>query len=110
MRPARHGLPSFLTVLKRLGPAGAGMMSFPMAGWTLSLDIPAGVPDLGPLLAELDDLVVTAGGRVYLAKDSVLSPGLVARMYPQLEAWQRVRRRVDPAGIMRSDLARRLAI
>ena len=100
---------SFLAVLKTMGGAGKGHLSFPMRGFTLALDFPtrAGVREL---MAELEAITLEHRGRVYLAKDSCLSPDGFARMYPALPELRKVLARVDPEGVFESDLSRRLRI
>lgn len=107
---ASSGVPSFLAVLKRFGTGTPGPLSFSQEGWTLALDFPLGPPDLPALLDRLDVTVTDAGGRVYLAKDARLRPEFFRAMYPRLRDFASVCRRVDPDGLLASDLSRRLGI
>ncbi len=100
---------SCLNVLKRFGPANDAPLSFPMPGWTLTVDF-AITEGLDSLCNTLDELVLAAGGRNYLAKDSRLTAGTFAKMYPRLEEFLAVREAVDPEHVFTSDLARRLKI
>lgn len=105
---ARSGVGSFLAVLKRMGPENPGFLSFPTEGWTLALDLPARSGDLPRLLHRVDEKVIAAGGRHYLAKDCHLMPWAVRAGYPQLERWRSIRAEMDPLDRWISDLARRL--
>ena len=108
-RLGAEGVPMFLVVLKRFGPA-AGLLSFPMPGYTLALDVPMQGQALLETLRGLDRWVISKGGRVYLAKDASTSGDSFRAMYPGLDEWLRVKRNVDPQDRFSSDLSRRLGI
>ena len=108
-RLSAEKVPSFLAVLKRFGPGNDGMLSFPRAGWTLAFDTPT-MPGLDRLFDELDEIVLAAGGNIYLAKDSRVRPELLPEMYPRLDEWREARAKLDPDGRFTSDMARRLRL
>jgi decaprenylphospho-beta-D-ribofuranose 2-oxidase len=106
---AAVGQASFLAVLKRLGRQSFGLLSFPMAGYTLALDFPATPVNLA-LLDRIDAIMLDHGGRLYLAKDARAAPATVAAGYPRLEAFRAVRRRYALDARFSSLLSQRLAL
>jgi decaprenylphospho-beta-D-ribofuranose 2-oxidase len=107
---ASSRISSPLSVLKSLGSRSQGLLGFPMQGWTLAVDIPANTIGLEKVLNEIDEIVLIAGGRVYLTKDSRIPSGMIGKMYPGLQYWQRLKRRFDPGNFWQSDQSRRLKI
>lgn len=100
---------SALNVLKRFGDGNAAPLSFPMRGWTLCVDLPIR-RGLHALCEELDELVLDAGGRHYLAKDSRTTAEAIQRGYPRIDEWRKIRAAVDPHGVFVSDMSRRLRL
>lgn len=91
---AASGMGSFLAVLKQFGtPASRGMLSFPEPGTTLALDFPNQGPRLHALFAQLDRIVLDAGGRLYPAKDGRMSAAVFKAGYPR---WTEFASYVDP--------------
>ena len=105
----RSGHYSFLNVFKLFGEPNRAPLSYPMAGWNVCVDFP--IRDgLSAFLTRLDRQVLEFGGRLYVAKDSRTTAATFHAMYPRLDEWIAVRRRVDPDGVFASDLARRLEL
>jgi FAD/FMN-containing dehydrogenase len=97
---------SMLSVLKTFGDLPSpGLLSFPMPGATLALDFPDRGGPTRRLLTELETIVVDAGGRLYPAKDALMSIAAFRQGYPARSAFLR---HIDPA--MSSGFARRVGL
>ena len=99
----------FLNVLKRLGKESGGTLSFPREGYTFAIDFPVreGTP---ALLRRLDAMVIDAGGRIYLGKDSYTDAATFRTMYPAVEGWLATKAKYDPQGVFTSNLGRRVGL
>ncbi|MDN3565826.1 FAD-binding oxidoreductase [Paeniroseomonas aquatica] len=106
---ASAGAASFLAVLKVMGAQGRGMLSFGMPGYSLALDIPSR-PGSEAVFAALERITRDAGGRIYLAKDSVMSSDGFNAMYSEAGAFRALRERIDPQRRLASDMSRRLKL
>ena len=105
----RSGHYSFLNVFKLFGPGNQAPLSFPIPGWNVCVDFPIKA-GLNEFFTELDERVLEFGGRLYTAKDSRTTAETFHAMYPRIDEWLAVRRRVDPDGVFASDMARRLEL
>jgi FAD/FMN-containing dehydrogenase len=99
----------FLNVLKRLGKESGGVLSFPCEGYTFAIDFPIR-RDTVTLLHRLDAMVLDAGGRVYLGKDSYVEAATFRAMYPAVERFLAIKAKHDPNGVFTSDLGRRVGL
>jgi decaprenylphospho-beta-D-ribofuranose 2-oxidase len=109
-RLSRTGRSSFLAVLKSFGDRGQGLLSFPRKGYTLALDIPMKGPEMVEFIHELDEIVLSYGGKIYLAKDSLMTSETFHEMYPEVIRFRKIKAEIDPNGIFSSSMARRLKI
>lgn len=106
----RSGAASFLAVLKSCGAADGGLLSYLEPGHTLALDIPYHPRSVPDLCRRLDRILLDHSGRLYLAKDSLMSAETFRAMYPRMDEFLTVKRRVDPAGRFVSAQARRVGL
>jgi len=105
---AGSGEGTFLCVVKDFGREGRGLLSFPRPGLTLSVDVPVRGERTQALVDRLNEVVLEAGGRVYLAKDAFTRPEHFRVMERRLAAFLDMRRKWDPEGRLASAQSVRL--
>ena len=108
-RVSDAGKGSFLSVLKKMGPANGNLLSFPADGYTLALDFKREA-SLFPLLDELDAMVLDHGGHIYLAKDARMRETVFKAGYPDWERFLSVKQQVDPNMRFRSAQSDRIGL
>jgi decaprenylphospho-beta-D-ribofuranose 2-oxidase len=103
----RLGGASPLCVIKDCGPEGQGLLSFPLEGTSIAVDM-AVTARTPKIVAELNQMVIGAGGRIYLTKDRFTSAEDFRRMEPRLPRFEAARATYDPARLLRSAQSVRL--
>lgn len=90
-----NGHASFLAVLKIFGE-DESLISFPMKGYTLALDLPVR-KNLFPFLDELDELVLQYKGRIYLSKDARMHSKMFFETYPNAQKFMSILGKYNPS-------------
>lgn len=97
----KSGAASPLCVIKDCGPEGVGMLSFPLKGISIAVDIPVRY-DTQHVIDQLNAFVIDHGGRIYLAKDSFTRANDFAKMDRRIDGFMAVREKWDPKRSFRS--------
>jgi FAD/FMN-containing dehydrogenase len=108
-RATTRGPAPFLCVIKDCGGEGEGLLSFPRPGLSVALDLPAD-PGIQDVVDALNETVIAAGGRIYLAKDAFTRPEHFRSLELRLPEFERIRRRYDPEGYLASAQSVRLGL
>lgn len=100
---------SFLSVLKAFKKSNENLLSFPMEGYTLALDFKL-YDGLFKLLDNLDEIVLSYGGRIYLTKDSRMSEKIFKQSYPNWEEFNEIRQQFGADKTFQSNQSKRLGL
>ena len=96
-----------LCVIKDCGPEGKGVLSFPLEGTSIAVDM-AVAPGLQRIVDSLNEFVIAAKGRIYLSKDRFTRADHFQAMEPRLPAFLALREKWDPKRRLRSAQSQRL--
>jgi decaprenylphospho-beta-D-ribofuranose 2-oxidase len=88
-------------VIKDCGPEGKGLLSFPLEGTSIAIDM-AVSPDIQRIVDRLNEFVIAAKGRVYLTKDRFTRADHFRAMEPRLDAFLAAREKWDKGRRLRS--------
>jgi hypothetical protein len=107
----RNGLPSYAGVLKRHRP-DKFLLTHAVDGYSLALDFRVNRGNRARLLrlaAEMDKIVLEAGGRFYFAKDSTLRRAEVNSYLgaKTVQKFKTLKKKLDPENILQTDLYKR---
>lgn len=110
----RAGLPPYLGVFKKHRPDNF-LLTHAVDGYSLALDYRVTVKNrekLWALTRQLDEIVLAAGGRFYLAKDATLCRENAQRYLGDatIERIRMLKNQYDPEGLLQTDLARRIGL
>lgn len=103
------GMGSFLAVLKLYGSHNQNWLCFPMEGYSLAIDFKM-QEGLIPFIEQLTDEVVNLGGRVYLAKDALLTKEQFEKSYPNGDKFRDFRKELGLNKYFQSLLSQRLGL
>ena len=106
---ADSGEGSFLAVLKQFGKANDNLLSFPIEGYTLALDLKLSESSQ-KIVSRLEDMVADMGGRIYLTKDAVMQEKTFKVAYPNWEKFESVREQYGAIGKFSSSQSKRLGL
>ncbi len=106
-RLTRLGAASPLCVIKDCGPEGKGILSFPMEGTSIAVDMPV-TSGIQRIVDGLNEFLITTGGRIYLTKDRFTRPEHFRAMESRLPAFEALRAKWDPTRRLRSAQSHRL--
>jgi FAD/FMN-containing dehydrogenase len=108
----KRGLQNYLTVLKRHRP-DEFLISHGVDGYSMAMDFRVTPKRRSKLLAlarEMDEIVINAAGRFYLAKDSTLRPETFHSYLGNnvIEQFRSLKEQHDPDSILQTNMWRRL--
>ncbi len=96
-----------LCVIKDCGPEGKGVLSFPLEGTSVAVDM-AVAPGTQAIVDKLNEFVIAAKGRIYLTKDRFTRAEHYRAMEPRLERFLALREKWDPKRRLRSAQSKRI--
>lgn len=90
-----------LCVIKDCGPEGKGLLSFPLEGTSIAVDM-AVTPEIQHIVDSLNEFIIDVGGRIYLTKDRFTRAEHFRKMEPRLPLFEAARDKWDPTRRFRS--------